>query len=246
MNNTLTSTCLQDLFEGQQHNGLFVLFDNGDKIDLTEPNVRKAADDLEEQLPSMPPETRTATELEPCAVCPARDTAAICHALPAIIPFLNELRLSKSFDQVTAIFIDEHENHQKIYHICRTSMQRALQYVAIQSVLYYCEIGKSYHKYFGGVIPFSPAEDIAERIYANIMLEQNGNHDAVLQIIEGMRTNLSTTMQCQLKRVRLVSKNDVFLNAFVNLHLVLDMLAPENLDELRHLSSRRIERNPAI
>ena len=202
--------------------------------------MRKAAADLEEQLPSMPQEIRTAMEFKVCAVCPARHTAAMCHALPAIVPFLEQINMYSSFDNVTAVFVDQHANNEKVVHICRTTMQRALQYMAIQSVLYYCEIGRLYYKYFSGVIPFSSAEEIAERIYANIMLEQNGNHDAVLRIIESMRTNLSTTLQCQAKRVRLISKSDAFMNAFVNLYMVLEMLVPENLGELRSAFGRRV------
>lgn len=225
--------CIHQLLATYSGTGLSLLFDDGRILRLTEDVVHAAARRLENDMSALPPEIRDEQDFKPCAVCPERDTAAMCHALPAIVPFLEELRDYNSFNEVTALFVEQSADGEYIMHLRRTTLQRALQYIAIQSVLYYCETGRLYYKYFSGVIPFTSAEDIAERIYANIMLEQNGDKAAVAGIIETMRENLMITMQCQIKRVRLVSHTDVFMNAFVNLHLVLELLAPEQRKIIR-------------
>lgn len=47
------------------------------------------------------------------------------------------------------------------------------------------------------------------------------------------RTDLAVTTQCQLRRVQLVCRSEVFVNAFVNLHIALEVLKPETQAKVR-------------
>lgn len=235
-----TKDCLDALLASHCDAGLYMHFDDGLNLEITEKVVRAEAERMERDMEAYPPEMRAAAEFSPCRVCPARDTAVMCHALPAIAPFLVQLNAYQSFDEMNAVYVDHcGKDESNLLYVSRTSLQRALQYVAMQSVLGYCEVGRLYFKYFSGIVPFAPAMTIAERIYANIMLEKNGDLKAVESVIEEMRSNLMVTMACQLKRVRLVSRTDVFMNAFVNLHMALEMLGPEQRRRVREQLARR-------
>ena len=60
-------------------------------------------------------------------------------------------------------------------HVARTSVHRALQYISILSLMYYCEVGREYFKYFSGVIPFMDPLPIVERVYLNIYWDLHGD-----------------------------------------------------------------------
>lgn len=231
---------IRTFLESHHDAGLSLLFDDGHEVNLTYDTVRVAAKRLEQDLEAIPPDRRAAAEFSPCRVCPARETAIMCHALPAILPFLDALNPYQSYQPLTVVYVGrDTEDGNGVLHMRRTTLQRALQYIAMESVLGYCELGRLYFKYFSGIIPFSSAEAIAERIYANIMLAENGNLAAVSAIIDSMRENLGVTMQCQIKRVRLVSQSDVFVNAFINLHTALELLRPEERSSVRETLAKR-------
>lgn len=232
---------VQQLADCYQEPGLTLLFDDGQVVDLSFRAVNSAAERLEHDLSAISAEQRAAVKFNVCKVCPARHTAAMCHALPAILPFLDELNPHKSYKHVYAMYVESGvEKEEPVIHLSRTSLQRALHFVAMQSVLSFCEIGRLYRKYFSGIVPFSSPKTIAERIYANVMLEKNGSQDEVHKTLQAMCNDLSVTMECQIKRVRLVSRSDAFANAFVNLHLALYLLKQENLDRVREEFSKHL------
>jgi len=223
--------------------GLFLLFDDGRELLLT----RRVVDAYKQRYltdPSLlPAPFRTAAEYRPCAVCPSRDTAVICHSIPTVFPFLEDLDRYISYDRVTVVFRAEpggHDNGDEILHLTRTTMQRALQYVAILSLIYYCGVGRKYFKYFTGVIPFMDPELIAERIYTNLYLDLRGDERAINELIARMRYEVDFTVRCQLKRLELLCRNDAFMNAFANMHTCLFFLAPEMLPDLRRRVAERI------
>lgn len=218
-----------------QSRGLTLIPDEGDEIDLTFQAVDDAAEHLKHDTEAIPERCRAAVEFQLCEVCPMAGTeAAMCHALPAILPFLQAFNLRHSHYDVKAVYVDHgHGGEKRVIHISATSLQRALQFVAMQSVLTFCETGKRYRRFFKGIIPFAAAEEMAEKIYANVMLQEKGDATAIRKTIQEMRDTLSITMQCQVKRLRLVSQSDAFANAFVNLHLALQMLDLDTIAALR-------------
>lgn len=242
MRRSANSRTLKTLLDHYTAPGLSLIFEDGHTLDLTDATIHANANRLEHDLECLPMELRAAADFSPCRVCPKRSEAAMCHALPAILPFLDVLNSRYSYDKLTAVFVEvEGKDQQHILHVTHTSLQRAVQYIAIQSVLGFCEMGRIYLKYFSGVIPFASAEMIAERVYANVMLEKNGDLEAVNETLQTMISLLSETMNCQLKRVRLVSKSDVFVNAFVNLHLAFSLLQPAERQRVRETLAQRHE-----
>jgi len=231
---------IKTFLESHRDAGLSLLFDDGHEVDLTYDTVHVAAKKLEQDFDAIPADRRAAAEFSPCRVCPARETAVMCHALPAILPFLDALNPYRSHLPLTVVYVErDTKDGDGMLHMRRTTLQRALQYIAMESVLGYCEVGRLYFKYFSGIIPFASAETIAERIYANVMLIEHGNQAAVAAIIDSMREHLAVTIQCQIKRVRLVSQSDVFVNAFVNLHMVLELLRPEERSRVCEALAKR-------
>lgn len=208
--------------------GLYLLFDDGRELRITRPHIEQAAHEFERNPDMIPRACRKATAFAPCAICPKRDITAYCHAIPTVFPFLAELDRYLSYDRVSVVYrapaqVDEGD----MLHVTRTSMQRALQHVAILSLMYYCEIGLQYVKYFHGIIPFMSAQNLAERLYANILIDRAGDPVAIEETIAGLRGELDYTIGCQIERLRVVCRNDAFLNAFAGLHAALNYLAPD-------------------
>ncbi len=242
MDKIQTSGSINALIDKYSECGLYMIFDDGEEVNLSRSAVEQLRSRMETDESMVQLLTRTQQDFKTCSICPAREHAAMCHALPAIIPFVSGMKARSSFDSVIAVYVDDsgEQPARKVIHAGRTSLSRAMQYVAIQSVLWHCETGRLYFKYLGGVLPFSSANDIAERIYANVMLEHGGDAGAVDCTLSKMVETLMIAMQCQVRRVALVAESDVFANAFVNLYLALDLLKPERRMEVR---SRMIGRN---
>lgn len=234
---------VQGLMDRFTEPGLFLLFDDGRELLLTRRVVEAYKQRYLADPGLLPPEFRTAAEYRPCAVCPSRDTAVICHSIPTVFPFLEDLDRYISYERVTVVFRaepGEHEPGDAILHLTNTTMQRALQYVAILSLIYYCGVGRKYFKYFTGVIPFMDPGLIAERIYTNLYLDLRGDEGAINEIIARMRYEVDFTVRCQLKRLERLCRNDAFMNAFANMHTCLLFLAPELLPDLRRCLAGRI------
>jgi hypothetical protein len=183
----------------------------------------------------IPPHVRQAVQYRPCSICPRQD-AVICHAIPTVFPLLEQVDRFLSHDKVTAAYRADPERGDRqagMLHVVQTTMQRALQQVSILSLIHYCEVGQTYFKYFSGVIPFMDAMTMAERVYLNIFWDLHGDVAAVDELIATMRSELDYTVRCQIERLRLICRNDAFINAFVNTHITTQFLAPELLPELR-------------
>jgi hypothetical protein len=168
-------------------------------------------------------------------------TAQICHAIPTVFPFLQDIDRFVSFDMVTAVFRGEGPSSADNVRITHTTMQRALQGVSILSLMYYCEVGRVYFKYFAGIDPLMDPMDIMERVYLNIFWDKKGDLAAVSALTARMRTEIETTVNCQLERLRLFCTNDSFVNAFILTHAGLQFLFDDMEGILRQ---RMLDRTP--
>ena len=182
----------------------------------------------------LPHSVREAPEYAPCSVCPKRETALVCHAIPTVFPFLEDLNRFLSYEKVLAIYHPEPSDiseGESVLHVARTSVHRALQHVSILSLLYYCEVGRAYFKYFAGVIPFMDPLLLIERVYLNIYWDLHGDLKAINACIEKMRYEMNITVHCQMERLHLLCESDAFLNAFVNTHIITQFLETD-IDKL--------------
>ena len=215
--------------------GLYLLFDDGRRVVLTRSIIDACTQRYLHDPALLSPACRAAAEYQPCAICPERHTAAICHAIPPVLPILDQLDCCLSCDAVTAVYRGEADpggSSDPLLQVTRTTMQRALQYAAILGLMYYCETGRKYYKYWAGVVPLMDPQTLAERLYANLYLDLHGDDAAVQAQIALMRGELEVTIECQLKRLRLVSRGDAFVNAYANVHTALRFLEPWLLPEL--------------
>jgi hypothetical protein len=181
--------------------------------------------------PALIPESvREAAFYKPCDVCPQRESVDICHAIMPVLPFLRDLDRYMSYDRVTAVY---REVDSDVLAVVDTSMQEALKFICILSVMQYCEIGQKYDGYFRGVNPLIPATSIANSVYRNIFFEANGDDARIAKIIREMRDALMHTTRCQMRRIELVCKHDAFLNAYVSTYVVIQLLF-EKIEQRYH------------
>jgi len=234
--------------ESLREPGLYLFFDDGTLLPVTRSSIEEWIQRYLADPTLISPACRAAAAYQPCQVCPRRHTGELCHAVPTVFPFLGSLDHYLSFDSVTAVFVEETGlagRSEPVFHVTRTTMQRALQHVAILSLLYYCEIGRAYYPFFEGVVPFMHAEMIAERVYANLYLQLKGNSQAIQETLARMYEDMDSTILCQIERLRLFCVNDVLLNAFANLHVVLQYLSPDFLPSLlQQMEARRLAHAP--
>lgn len=213
--------------------GLFLLFPDGERLDLTRTSIEFTENLYLNDPQRLSQETRAAVEYEPCAICPQRDTAKICHAVVVVLPFLEDLDRHMSYDEVTAVY---READTGVLHVEVTTLQRALNFLTMLSLLEYCEQGKQFAQYFEDVNPLMPPEQISRQVFRNLYLKQSGDVESIRRMVGRMHDDFHTTTHCQIKRIKLICKNDALLNAFVNLHTVAGWLTVNLQEQLEGLS----------
>ena len=202
--------------------GLYLLYPGGRRIALTREKIEAFAHRFESTVDQIPAEIRDAAAFHACPVCPERDRAIFCHALPATLAFFEELKGFKSFDIVDAVYRGRDRCLVFVPHI---TMQEALQFVAIFSLMYYCEVGKQYWKYFVGIQPLQIPEEIIARIYLNIYWDCKGDKQKVDEVLRTFENDITFTCRCQVKRLELICEDDALMNAFVNTQMRIELLA---------------------
>lgn len=201
--------------------GLYLLWPDGHRLDLTRRYITDCTETMLAAPDIIPESVRKAAYYKPCDICPERERAELCHAIMPVLPFLADLDRYMSYDRVTAVY---RESDRAVLAVVETSMQEALKYLCIFSVTQYCEIGHKFAPYFAGVNPLMPAVGVADAVYRNIFLDVNGDHECVSSIIVQMRDELLHTTRCQMERVKLVCKQDAFMNAYVSTYVVIQIM----------------------
>lgn len=201
--------------------GLYLLWADGNRLGLTRAYIDSCSERMLADPCAIPLSVRAAATYKPCDICPERDRAVICHAIMPVLPFLLEVDNYMSYDRVTAVY---REDGSDILNVVETSMQDALKFICILSVMQYCEVGRQYHHYFVGVNPLMPPDDMAQAVYRNIFMDAQGNRERIAETILRMREELLHTTRCQMARVKLVCQQDAFLNAYVATYVVIQIL----------------------
>jgi hypothetical protein len=141
-----------------------------------------------------------------------------------MLPFLDIVDKYVSYDRVIAVYKG---NEDKLVHVKATSMQDALRYVSILSLLRYNLVLQKYWKYYYGIIPIMGGREVATRVYLNMYWLHKGNLEEIKGMIKRFGEELRVSSTNQVKRLNLVCKNDAFVNAFVNTQLVTEFLIHE-------------------
>jgi hypothetical protein len=229
-------------FDDYNEKGMYLIFPDASRLILTRVNIERTVDVFWKDGNKIPPHVKKAAEFQKCDFCPLKERDDLCHAIRPTMPFLGIVDKYCSYDEVIAVFKREDE----LLHVARTTMQKALEFVSILSLVYFCETGKRYWKYFYGINPLMDIQEITGRFYLNLFFLHNGDKAAIDSVISKFKDEITVTSRNQAARMRMVCKNDAFLNAFVNTQaasLILSMNMEEALkDSFGKFEQRRVVR----
>lgn len=202
--------------------GLYLIFPEGKFISITPQKIEEYFQAFLRDPSLFPPSVREAEDLNLCEHCPSRlKGETFCGGLKPVLPFLNEVDTYMSYDKVTAVL---KTTDPSFLSIVDTDMQNALKYVSILGLMYYCKTNSRYWKNFFGVNPLENAKQIISQVYLNFFWLNAGDEDKIREDIKAFRSEITSSTQCLVKRLRIICKNDVFLNAFVNAQVITELL----------------------
>jgi len=207
--------------------GLYLIIKDGTKVTLTREHIEKTAENYWNTPDKIPQKVKSAVEFERCPFCPLKGKDDFCDAIRPIMPFLEIIDKYVSFDEVVAVYKDDDSS---LLQVADTTMQEALKYISLLSLMQYCQIGRKYWKYYMGITPLKGGGEAATRLYLNIYWLHKANKEEIDKIIKILIEQLRITSQNQVKRMNLICKNDVFMNAFVNAQIVAEFLSM-NIDK---------------
>lgn len=212
-----------------EESGLYLLIPGGGRIVLTRKKIEAFARTFESNLDRLPAEIKEAVAFAACPVCPEKATAKFCHALPATLAFFEELKGFNSYDKVGAVYKG---NEQTLVLVPNTTMQEALQFVALFSLMYYCEVGREYWKYFAGIQPLMDPEEMLTRIHLNIYRDCKGDERKIDEVLRRFGKEIACTCECQVDRLRLICKDDALMNAFARTQAQIELLVMTKGEQL--------------
>jgi len=218
--------------------GLYLWFASGESLALTAANIEERARALLADPVRIPAHVQEAEAFQLCRVCPQQGSGESCHAIRPVMAVWENFDRYVSHDRVTAMY----RGTDGTVVSADTSVQRALQYVSVLSLMYYCEVGKQYWRYFYGVHPLMATEDLVVRVYLNMFWACGGDRPRTQALIEAFHGDISTTAQCQLERVRLFCHNDSLLNALILTQLASEFLAM-NVEQVVEQRVEQFERS---
>ncbi len=204
-----------------ENEGLYIIFPDHTRLELTKENIEKNSELFWNDPGRIAPEIKKAVDFRKCHFCPRKNQEDICDAIRPVLPFLDKIDRYLSFDEVTAVYKGSRNG---VLHIRKTSMQAALQYVAMLSLLRYNMVLRKYWKYYYGVIPLMDSEEAACRIYLNMYWQCKGDKAKIDALIAAFKEELRISSANQVSRLGLVCKNDAFINSFLKIQTVCDFL----------------------
>jgi hypothetical protein len=202
--------------------GLYLIFEDKTRLDLTRKKIDEASSAFWSDEEKIPSHVKSAAEFQRCHICPLKGKGGLCDAIKPVISLMAHFEEYLSYEPVTAIY---RESEEERYTLSQTTMQQALKYVSVLSLMYYCQCGRKYWKYFFGVIPLMTGQEIAARVYLNIHWIHRGNAREIQGLITRFNEEILETSKNQVKRLNMISKSDAFINAFINTQIATKFLA---------------------
>jgi hypothetical protein len=201
--------------------GLHLRFSDGNCLSLTAEYIETRAQALLADPEKIPVHVRDAEAFQLCTICPQQGSGDSCHAIRPIMTVWEGFEHYASHDEVKAVYRSGTDGNMVS---ADTTVQRALQYVSVLSLMYYCEVGKKYWRYFYGVHPLMATEDLVVRVYLNMFWACGGDKARTQALIETFYDEINVTTRCQMDRVRLFCHNDSLLNALILTELAAQFL----------------------
>ncbi|MFA6600784.1 MAG: hypothetical protein WC352_03250 [Candidatus Omnitrophota bacterium] len=238
---TPAASCLN--FEEFEKQGFYLVFDDKTRVFMDQETVRAFARDYFDDTSKVPASVKQCVDFSRCDVCPEKETPGFCHAiLPSLLFFESAEKYLSFSDVLVVVKVKRPEMEHAVFHAARTTMQQALKYVSVYSLMYYCEVGRDYWKFFTGIDPLLPVSKIAARLYLNIYWYYRGNEAEVRRVIAEFQEKIQATSQCQIKRLRLICKSDALLNALVLAQIITELLKVQGDRALRQAMDTPLEK----
>ncbi len=213
--------CLNLKLEDFKNEGLYLIFEDSTIIDLSKENIDKITEEYWKKSQIIFPSLEKKDAFVKDPICSIRKSGNFCDAIRPMIAFLGQLDKYSSYDKVTAVYKGKQENAHTISYC---TMQQALKYVSILCSLYYCQVGRTYWKYYWGINPLMDGRAIAERAYLNIYFLNDGEKSVIESTIKRFKEEMRITNNFILNKIRLIVKNDSMINAIVSALIVTDFL----------------------
>lgn len=209
-------------FEDYAKKGLYLKISDSKVIDLTIERIELLAESYWQDANKLSADVKEAIEFQRCSFCPLKGEKSICDAIRPILPLIEDLGNFVSFQNVIALFKDD---GKEVLHLANTTMQNALRYVSIVSLIYFCQAAKKYQNFFSGVIPLMSGKKVAREIYLNMYWHHKGKKEDIEATISKFNKVLFETSQNQVRRLNLLSIEDGLKNAYVNTHIIGELLS---------------------
>jgi len=132
----------------------------------------------------LPVEIRGRSRLQACPVCPEKDRAKFCHALPANVWLFFERAqglkiIRERWRRFTRVRGQSPESWSR-----RPRYKRRCKFVVIFSLMYYCEVGKQYWKVTSWEsIRFMSPEEMVTRNSPQCLLDCGGDKQKVDKVL---------------------------------------------------------------
>ena len=201
--------------------GLYLILKDSTRLVVTREGIEKFAEEYWTNSDKIPSSVKEAVEFQRCPFCPLKGKEDFCDALRPVLPLLDVVDNYVSFDKVLAIYKPD---DKRLLHISDTSMQEGLRYIANLSLMDYCRVGRKYRGYYFGIIPIVGAVEFSNRLYLNIFWIHGGNRESTEKAISDFNEQVIITTMNQMARLKLICRNDAFLNAFVEAQSVPELL----------------------
>ncbi|MFH1848392.1 MAG: hypothetical protein ABH825_04160 [Candidatus Omnitrophota bacterium] len=201
--------------------GLYLTLKDSKKIALTREHIEKSASEYWSNPDKIPRNVKSAVDFQRCSFCPLKGKDEFCDAIRPVLPFLDVIDDYVSFDEVMAVY---KEDKGRLLHVADTTMQEALRYMSLLSLMQYCRIGRVYWKYYMGIIPLIGGKEAAVRMYLNMYWAHKGNKEEIKSVISKFNGEIRVTSQNQVKRLSMICKSDAFMNAFVSTQAATEFL----------------------
>ncbi|MFA5060155.1 MAG: hypothetical protein WC676_05960 [Candidatus Omnitrophota bacterium] len=223
----MTITELPSIFQKEDFTkeGLYLLFPDGQKVKIVRDEIEALSEEFWQDPKKIHPNIKEMPEFQPCGHCPHHGEDILCLALRPILPYLKNVDRYMSYQEVTAVFSAGDASNVKV---SKTTTQQALKYVAILSLIYYCEMGNRYCGFLKDISPLTPPKEMADHLLSNIKEIYGEDKAKINEEIAKFQKEVLESAQCLTKRLRLICENDAFLNAFVNAQTALDFLLLKN------------------
>ncbi|NOX65979.1 MAG: hypothetical protein GXO85_09325 [Chlorobi bacterium] len=210
--------------------GLYLIFPNDDCICVTQNYINNYFKKIWQDSSVFPSHIKKATDLQLCEHCPGKKSEVeFCVALRPILPFLEKVDKYVSYDDVTAVL---KTNNPSVITVRHTDLQNALRYVSLLSLIKYCETNRRYWSYYFGVSPLADVQQALAQIYLNIFWLNKGDKKKTHNAINIFTKEMRISNECLLRRLKLICKNDAFINAYANTQMSSEFLSMNGDDIL--------------